>query len=142
MDTGALIQKSLSDEVSGLSESIRVCERLCLLSARTLLRSTVSLNEKAGTEAPLAFIPSISRALQNVLPTNSHEKETTNPHPTTTAHCVTALQNLLPVIGRFQLGTHESKGLAFHPIDRETAGTFTPKARSAEIRRTINDALR
>jgi hypothetical protein len=142
MDTGALIQKSLSDEVSGLSESIRVCERLCLLSARTLLRSTVSLNEKAGTEAPLAFIPSISRDLQNVLPTNSHEKETTNPHPTTTAHCVTALQNLLPVIGRFQLGTHESKGLAFHPIDRETAGTFTPKAMSAEIRRTINDALR
>jgi hypothetical protein len=143
MDTGAPIQKTLSDEVSGLSDTIRVCERLCLLSARTLLRSTVSLNEKAGTKAPLAFIPSISRDLQNALPTSSRDKETTsNPHPTTTAHCVTALQGLLPVIGRFQLGTHESKGLAFHPIDRETAGTFTPKAMSDEIRQIINNALR
>src|SRR6202035_3374686 len=56
--------------------------------------------------------------------------------------CITALQDLLPVIGRFQLGMHESKGLAFHPIEREAADAFTPKAMSDEIRRTINCALK
>jgi ATPase family associated with various cellular activities (AAA) len=143
MDTGAPVAKSLADEVTDLSDTISVCERLCLLSARTLLRSAISLDNKTEGPAPLAFIPSISRDLQNPLPISAADNATANnPHPTTTAHCVTALQTLLPVIGRFQLGTHESKSLAFHPIEREMASAFAPKAMSNEIRSTINAALR
>jgi len=48
-------------------------------------------------------------------------------YPTTSAVCITALQALTPVIGRFRVGTHENKNLAFHPIEREALDTFDPK---------------
>jgi SpoVK/Ycf46/Vps4 family AAA+-type ATPase len=168
MVTDAPIPKQpFADEVAALSDTIRVCERLCLLSARTVLRSAVALESevekqrradeqkkakkgeqvkekrKEKEKPPLAFIPSISRDLQNLLPGSAAKAGTPgNPHPTTTAHCITALQGLLPVIGRFQLGTHESKGLAFHPIERATADAFRPNAMNDEIRSAIERALR
>jgi hypothetical protein len=133
-------EQSLSHEVTRLSDAIHASERLCLLSARSVLRCAISLNDRLGSQAPLAFIPSISRDLQNVLPFAGKEARD-NPHPTTSAHCITALQNLLPVIGRFQLGTHESKGLAFHPIERNSLDVFKPDALNGEIRGTIERAL-
>jgi hypothetical protein len=138
METNAQAAKrSLADEVTRLSDTIHSCERLCLLTARTVLRCAVSLDE-AGEKTPVTFIPSVSRELQNF----PGETRPAQPHPTTSAHCVTALQNLLPVIGRFQLGTHESKGLAFHPIERDSLDTFKPKAVSGEMRDIIVRALK
>src|SRR5262249_53189274 len=123
-------EQSLSDKITSLSDTIHSCERLCLLTARTVLLCAVPTSsdghqdsgrraaDEVGNTAedvppsPVAFISSVSRNLHNVPTANSR-----NPHPTTSAHCVTALQSLVPLIGRFQLGTHESKGLAFHPIE-------------------------
>ena len=131
-------ERSLSHEVARLSDIIHSCERLCLLTTRTLLLCAAASPRSEGDEAaPLAFIPSVSRNLQSV-PSLADR----NPHPTTSAHCVTALQSLLPVIGRFQLGTHESKGLAFHPLERDSLDAFKPKRLSAEIRSTIDRALK
>jgi hypothetical protein len=130
-------EQSLSDEVTRLSDTIHSCERLCLLTTRTVLLCAISPTKDVRKEPPVAFIPSVSRNLQNVPPLSS-----TNPHPTTSAHCVTALQNLLPVIGRFQFGTHESKGLAFHPIERDSLDVFKPKAVSGEIRSIIKRAVK
>jgi adenylate kinase family enzyme len=142
MHTGSSADRSLSETVTALSDTIRACERLCLLTSRTVSRCAVSLDENEADKAPLAFIPSVSRDLQNILPSiSAGTRAPSNPHPTTAAHCITALQSLLPVMGRFQLGTHESKGLAFHPIERESLEVFKPKTLSSEIRNTIERSL-
>jgi hypothetical protein len=108
METSAQAAKrSLAVELSRLSDNIHSCERLCLLTSPTVLRCAVPLGA-TGEKAPVTLIPSVSHELQSFLaesgPPRLHG---------TSAQCVTALHSLLLVIGRFELSTHESKGLAF-----------------------------
>lgn len=54
-------ERSLSHEVARLSDIIHSCERLCLLTTRTLLLCAAASPRSEGDEAaPLAFIPSVS----------------------------------------------------------------------------------
>jgi len=89
------VQESFADEISRLSDTILASERLCLLSARGLADCAIDRADESVT-----FIPGVSKNLLN--------KPKILEHRTTSAQCVAALQNLLPVMGRFQLGTHES----------------------------------
>lgn len=136
----------LAAEVTRLSDTIRACDRLCLLSARTVFRAGRPL-DAVKPASPVSFIPTITRELDNAadhykgyggrLPRFLHHiyhppSATKAPpqvgwYPTTSAACITALQALTPVIGRFGVGTHENKNLAFHPIEREALDTFDPK---------------
>ena len=99
--------KSLSQDVARVADTITACDRLCLLSARSLLQCI----DKVG-DGRITFIRSVSRDLK----TNIAEQP--EGHSTTTAQCVIALQSVVPVMGRFRLGTRDAKDLPFHPIDR------------------------
>lgn len=123
----AVKSETLSQEVTRAADTIAACERLCLLSARTLLQCT-SVKNNATT-----FIPSVTRDLQ------TFKSEL---HPTTTAQCVAALQSLTPVVGRFQLGAREGKDLPFHPIDRQSTKAFEPGRLKRDIRGIIDGSLK
>jgi hypothetical protein len=121
--------ESFADEISRLSDTILASERLCLLSARGLADCAIDRADKSVT-----FIPGVSKNLLS--------EPDIREHRTTSAQCVTALQNLLPVMGRFQLGTHESKGLAFHPIERGAAKAFKLDELSTTLRDKIYGGLK
>jgi hypothetical protein len=150
---------ALADEITRLSDTIRACERLCLLSARTVVRAALPLH---GTDGPLSFIPGITRDLQS--PGNAYDhwhdrlplfleslraagsgataRGAVAWYPTTSAGCIVALQALVPVIGRFRVGIRENKDLAFHPIQRETLDAFDPRKRLPdEITGTIEAGI-
>jgi hypothetical protein len=135
---------SLADQVTHLSDTIHACERLCLLSARTVVRCAVDLGD--GPIAPQAFIPSLTRDLHSAPVKDDANGQTEfgapisasiNRHSATSAQCIAALQALVPVVGRFQLGTPESKGLAFRPIERTALKGFEPDRVCDEIRATV-----
>jgi hypothetical protein len=151
--------KGLSEEITRLSDMIRACERLCLLSARAVIRAAVPLVEQ---ERPLSFIPVITRDLQssgdnydswrdglpkflgalNATRNGSTAECRVGWNPTTSAGCIVALQALLPVMRRFRLGTRENKDLTFHPIERETLDEFNPrKTLPNQIATTINKGV-
>jgi len=123
------VQESFADEISRLSDTILASERLCLLSARGLADCAIDRADESVT-----FIPGVSKNLLN--------KPKILEHRTTSAQCVAALQNLLPVMGRFQLGTHESKGLAFHPIEPGAAKAFKLDELSTTVRDKIYGGLK
>jgi hypothetical protein len=132
----------LAAEVARLSGAIQACDRLGLLSARSVVRCAIPTHERE--EAPngklsRAFIPSVSRNQQN--DRDAGEAASGYRHPTTSAQCIAALQAVLPVVGRFRLGTHESKDLAFHPIERGSLKEFEPDRLSVAIRETIDCGL-
>jgi hypothetical protein len=134
-DVGAISgASSIADEITRLSETIRSCERLCLLSGRSLTRFAIPVNDR--DDAPLVFIPSVTRDLHGL------GERRVDRHPTTSAQCIAALQRLLPVIRRFQLGIQESPNLAFHPIDRAALLAFDPERVHDAVRNVINDSLR
>jgi hypothetical protein len=122
---------SFADEIARLTDTITACERLCLLSARTVVNCASQIDGLATADT---FIPSISRSLPIE---NGGER-----HPTTSAQCVTALQHLLPVIGRFRLGTHASGNLALYPIERAAMKVFEPSRLEDDIREKIESGLR
>jgi hypothetical protein len=122
---------SFADEIARLTDTITACERLCLLSARTVVKCASQIDGLATADT---FIPSISRSLPIE---NGGER-----HPTTSAQCVTALQHLLPVIGRFRLGTHASGNLALYPIERAAMNVFKPSRLEDDIREKIERGLR
>ena len=121
---------SFADEIARLTDTITACERLCLLSARTVVKCASEIDGLATADT---FIPSISRSLPIE---NGGER-----HPTTSAQCVTALQYLLPVIGRFRLGTHASGNLALYPIERAAMDVFKPSDLEAKIRAKIERGI-
>jgi SpoVK/Ycf46/Vps4 family AAA+-type ATPase len=122
---------SLRDEITRLADSIRACDRLCLLGARTIVQCAVPLQE--GRKDHFTFIPSITR--------DQHILGETRRHPTTSATCISALQSLLPIINRFEFefGTHESKELTFHPIP--SPEVFKAKNLRTKICEKINCSL-
>ncbi len=162
----------LAEEVTKLSDTIRACDRLCLLSARTVFRAGRALDGAGAAPgappppgspklpSPLSFIPTITRELDNAadhykgyggrLPEFLHHvyhppTGTSAPsvgwYPTTSAACITALQALTPVIGRFRVGTHENRNLAFHPIEREALDTFDPKRLPEDCNTAVEGGL-
>jgi hypothetical protein len=141
----------LADQVMRLRNTIRACDRLCLLSARTLVQCGISDGRPDAKEPPRIFIPSVSRDLhsateQNLEPDVHHGGPNRsfggiNRHPTTSAQCITALQCLLPLVGRFHLGTPMSKDQAFHPIERSTLKAFEPSRVAQDVRAAIDGGL-
>jgi ATPase family associated with various cellular activities (AAA) len=141
----------LSDEVNRLADTVQACDRLCLLSAQTLTRCAIRTAGKDTQDGPRVFIPSVSRDLHSIIDENEEPdirpgrrgrpRSSTNRHPTTSAQCITALQELLPVVGRFRLGTPASKDLAFHPIERSALEAFDPDRVSRDVRATIERSL-
>ncbi len=117
-----------AEEIARLSDTILASERLSLLSARGLTHCAIPYDGKGIT-----FAPGIGSSMLI--------KPEPRQHRTTSAQCVAALQSLLPVMGRFQLGTHESKGLAFHPIERSAAKDFKLEDLSATVRDNIVGGL-
>ena len=122
--------KSLSQDVARVADTITACDRLCLLSARSLLQCI----DKVG-DGRITFIRSVSRDLK----TNIAEQP--EGHSTTTAQCVIALQSVVPVMGRFRLGTRDAKDLPFHPIDRSSMRAFDPDEIKAQARDIIGKCL-
>ena len=120
-----------ADEITRLTDTVTASERLCLLSARTIVECAMPISGRR-TEAS-TFIPSISRSV----PITADKQQ----HPTTSAQCVAALQQLLPVIGRFRLGNRESRGPALQPIDRDEMKAFDPKTLEPTIRGQIDCGL-
>jgi broad-specificity NMP kinase len=128
--------RSLSDDITRLSDTIRASDRLSMLGVRTIVESAVPLTTKIeNNPRPVVFLPSVSRDLQNI-PAGEDIH-----HPTTCALCTSALQSLLPIVGRFEFGTHENKDIAFHPIERRSFDVFRPKTLSQRIREKIVVAL-
>jgi hypothetical protein len=123
---------SLASEVSRLSDAIAACDRLCLLSAHSLAQCATKVTKNDGHQS-VTFIPSVSRDVRTV--------DDGEEHPTTSAQCVAALQRLLPVVGRFRLGTQESREPAFHPIERSSLEVFDPRQLRREIGDKLNQAL-
>jgi hypothetical protein len=124
---------SLAASVARLAETVSACERLCLLSARSLTHFVFPGNA-VKRAAPLNFFTSVTWDHRNA--------DASLRHPTTSAQCVTALQRLLPVVGRFRLGTRESKDLAFYSVDRNALKLLEPGRLGIRIRKTIECALR
>jgi hypothetical protein len=127
-DTG---KGPLASEVGRLADAIAACDRLCLLTARSII-----VCSKDGR-----FAPSVTYDTQDAGDDDEEGPPSAAIHPTTSAQCVTALQALLPIIGRFQLGTHESKDVAFHPIDRTALKVLEPGNLRKKIRRIIEAGL-
>jgi hypothetical protein len=147
---------STPEVVTRLADTIHACDRLCLLSARTVIRAGRPLDEPKG---PLTFIPNITRDLAS--PGDNYESHqgdlprflrllrdspragrSTGWYPTTSAACIAALQALTPVVRRFRLGTRESKGLTFHPIERDALDAFDPKKVPEEAQAAVVDGLK
>jgi ATPase family associated with various cellular activities (AAA) len=132
---------SLADQVTHLSDTIHACERLCLLSAPTVVWCAVDLGKpiehSERKRPPQAFIPGLARDLHSARVSCAQISEAVNRHPATSAQCIAALQSLVPVVSRFQLGTPESKGLAFHPIERKALRIFEPDRVSVQIRAAV-----
>jgi ATPase family associated with various cellular activities (AAA) len=122
---------SFADDIARLTDTISAAERLCLLGARSVVACAAPVPAKGQEIA--TFTPSVSRDM----PITNDGSE----HPTTSAQCIAALQGLLPVIGRFQLGTRESRDLAFHPIDRDAMKIFEPRQLEGKIRNIIVSGL-
>jgi hypothetical protein len=160
----------LSGDINRLADAIAVCDRLCLLSARTVVECAVPIPELSkslqstqkenngtareeevprGGEAPAKepkcfFIPRITRDLSRIGDEERQEPgppDTRDQHLTTSAQCIAALQALLPTIRRFRLGAHESTGLTFYPIERRVLRVFEPERQHHKIRSTIIDGL-
>jgi hypothetical protein len=131
-DTGNRPDETLSDHINQLSDTIGACDRLLLLGARTVVECTAPITGQA--EPAVTFIPSVSRDLQNAV-------SDLDRHPTTSALCIAALQHLLPIVNRFEFGAHESKDLAFHPIDKRSFEVFKPDRLRTKIRDTIDAGL-
>lgn len=154
---------TVANEINRLSDSIRACERLCLLSARTVVRAALPL---AGMDGPQSFIPTITRDLQAPIDADGEcderlpvflralhmlrampdeaprRRRDVAWYPTTSAGCIAALQAVVPVIQRFRVGTRENKDLAFHPIQREALDAFDPRKHlPREIATTIDAGL-
>src|SRR5262245_17769253 len=129
----------LSEEVARVSDTIAACDRLCLLSARSLLQCI----DKVGP-GQITFIPSVSRDLKSLRRAQSVETELeggAEPHCTTTAQCVIALQSVVPVMGRFRLGARDAKDLPFHPINQSSMKAFEPDELKKSARAVIEDCL-
>src|SRR5262245_18836937 len=123
---------SLADNIARLSDTITACDRLCLLGARSVIACAVP--EAGKGDEHVIFIPSLSRDI----PVGNGGFD----YRTTSAQCVAALQSLLPVIGRFRLGSRASKDLAFHPIERDAMKIFEPRQLEGEIRSIIELGLK
>jgi hypothetical protein len=161
---------SFADEITRLSDTIRACDRLCLLGARTVVRCALPIADTGSPPAPIAsppednaaiaFIPTVTRDLKYLGDYGRDERgaqkdserfrdelesatplTTANRHPTTSAQCIAALQALLPVVGRFRLGTHESRDLPFHPIEKSTLKIFEPRAVTDAVRPIIDKGI-
>jgi adenylate kinase family enzyme len=159
--------RTLADDITRLADAIAVCDRLCLLSARTVVECAVPFDEGTnraeGTaqdkaevpekgEVPqedkrppkCSFIPRITRdssRLDDEEQISGSTIEESDRHPTTSAQCIAALQALLPTIRRFRLGAHESTGLTFYPIERSALKVFEPEEQHQKIRSKIIDGL-
>lgn len=129
---GAPRAPSWSHDIARLTDTITACERLCLLSSRTIVECATPIpGREAGVET---FIPSINRS--NPVST---EKDI---HPTTSAQCTAALQQLLPIMGRFRLGVHESRGPALYPIERSQLRALSPSVLESKIREKIYSGIK
>ena len=149
----------LSDQIARLTDTIGVCDRLCLLSARSVVQCAIpaenpqtnSVGVAGSTSADkpsLAFIPSVSCDSHRVVASEDLEGDggrvrtrSEGRHLTTSAQCISALQALLPIVFRFRLGTQESRDLAFHPIERSSLKVFEPDSLGGKIRDTISQGL-
>lgn len=130
------------DQITRLGDTIAACDRLCLLSVRTILRSAVKVTGNTGAHT---YLPSLSHDLCEFGAENVQWPRLSASvpwYPTTAAHCIAALQVLLPVVERFKLGTQQSKDLAFHPIERSALEAFDLKRLPSQIREAIDDGLK
>jgi hypothetical protein len=147
---------SMPEAVTRLADTIHACDRLCLLTARTVIRAGRLLDEPNG---PLTFIPNITRDLTSpgdnyesyhgdlprflkVLRESPRNGRSAGWYPTTSAACIAALQALTPVVRRFRLGTRESKDLTFHPIEHDALEAFDPKKVPEEAQAAVVGGLK
>jgi hypothetical protein len=134
MTPEALINQDQLSHLSGLphdlgrwSEAVLACESLALLSARTILASSLHKASGSAHFPPTINIHSVGLA-SDVL------------HPTTTSQCITALQTLIPKIRRFRPGISVTSRLPFQ-IAGSLQGQVKPDELYQDLFRLIEESF-